>query len=169
MMNYYHMLYKKCMGDYYCCFNSSCGPIVKHCHNVFSTFPTWNKCMLLWCDYLELILQVIKLHKDIKCGYQYYWYKTFEYCMNPLTYLFPVIDAVSLLIIEFWIDYVEIVSILRAFAIMPHIISYLIKTLVVIYCDIENHYEVLSFSRGPLFGLEFKSCWLCIIPEKLRP
>ena len=55
--------------------------------------------------------------------------KIFECHMDPLTYFSVVIDTVSLLIIEFKLDYVEVVSILGAFAEMPYIILYFTQTL----------------------------------------
>ena len=100
--------------------------------------------MFLLRNHFKSILQANILHKGIKPGNQYYWYKIFEYHMITLTYFFPVIDSVSVLVIEFQLDYIEIVSIPRAFSTMLHIILHSIQTLMLIYYDIENHCEVLT-------------------------
>ena len=145
---------KKCIGDYYCHIINTCVPVVRHCHNVFSTFPAWIKGMFLLHGHLKSISQASTLYKDIKSGYQYYWSKTFEYHMHSLIYLFPVIDAVSMIAIEFQLDYVKVVSLLQAFAAMPHIIFYFIPTLILLCYNIENHCKVLTSNRGPL--LDFR-------------
>ena len=81
--------------------------------------------------------------------------------MNPVIYLATVIDAVSLLLVKFYLDYVEAVSILKSFATVPHTTFYFIISLLLIYYAIEDYRELLTSNRYPLH--DARVCQLIVV------
>ena len=55
-------------------------------------------------------------------------------------------------IIKFQLDYIEEVSVLRAFATMPHTISYFVKICWMIIYDVESYKSIMTRNRGTLLG-----------------
>ena len=71
-----------------------------------------------------------------------------------LPYLFSsIVDFVSLVTIEFRLSYIEVISILGRFRAMPQVIIYLVKVIIIIYCDIDNYYQVITSNKVSLVGL----------------
>ena len=103
---------RKSISDYYKWLQNTCGPAIKHCIKDVKTFPTWKCNIFLLKKYLDSLTPSGVLYSDIRKGSQYYYYHTFNCHLNQLSYFSPIIDSLSIIIIEFQLDYIEAVSIL---------------------------------------------------------
>ena len=145
---------RKSIGDYYNRLRIKYGPAVQFCLTVFDEFPNWRKhideLMSKLVDFQDNIT-----HRLMKCGSRYASYKTFECHCDPVVYLSSVVDCVALLQMKYHLDYVEVVSILRAFAALPHAVYYFVLVTSMICNRIEKYDRMINKNRGVLVGYHF--------------
>ena len=66
--------------------------------------------------------------------------------------VFPIIDFLSIIIIEFQLGYVESLPLLQAFTAIPMTVYYFVKTIMLVFNNINNYQQILIRNRNPILG-----------------
>ena len=69
------------------------------------------------------------------------------HCHSP-----PVIECLLIIIIELELDYIETISIFWAFAAIPMTVYYFVKTIMLVFNNINNYQQILIRNRNPILG-----------------
>ena len=78
------------------------------------------------------------LHRGIPASGQDPKYYVYKCHMIPFSYFSPLIDPLSCLIIEFQLEYIEVVSLLRSYGAMPMTTFYFVKAAMMSLYNLEG-------------------------------
>ena len=143
---------RKSISDYYKRINLTCGPAVEHCLYYFEQFKSWRVNIIDLKEHINEEMEWKRTQRKFQKGMPYYQYTNIPCHLNVLVFLSTIIDTTSSMIIKFQFDYTEAVSILRAFAAMPHTVYYFVKVCWKIMYNIDNYKYIVKNNRGPLIG-----------------